>query len=214
MATVPTQLLSDAPLSLFWQGLVLGFAIAAPVGPIGVLCIQRTLSRGRRAGFVSGLGAATADGVYGLVAGLGLTAVSSVLVSFQTGIRVAGGLFLLYLGIQTVTAKPAETAAESAGDGLLSDYASTFVLTLTNPVTILAFVGIFAGVGVGVSGAYRDALVFVGGVVLGSAAWWLTLSTGVSLFRSRVTPDVLRRVNQLAGAILVGFAVVVFASLV
>ncbi len=152
--------------------------------------------------------------MYGLVAGLGLTAVSSVLVSFQTGIRVVGGLFLLYLGIQTVTAKPAETAAESAGDGLLSDYASTFVLTLTNPVTILAFVGIFAGVGVGVSGAYRDALVFVGGVVLGSAAWWLTLSTGVSLFRSRVTPDVLRRVNQLAGAILVGFAVVVFASLV
>ncbi|KAB1196687.1 LysE family translocator [Haloferax sp. MBLA0078] len=201
-------------MSFFWQGLVLGFSIAAPVGPIGILCIQRTLSRGRRAGFVSGLGAATADGVYGLLAGLGLTAISSFLVSFQTVIRVGGGLFLLYLGIKTFTALPATTAAEASESGLLSDYASTFVLTLTNPVTILAFVGIFAGVGVGLSGNYLDTVTLVGGVVLGSAAWWFVLSTGVSLFRDRVTEDLLRRVNQLAGGILVGFGVAVFASLV
>nr|WP_255518310.1 LysE family transporter [Haloferax sp. CBA1150] len=188
--------------------------MAAPVGPIGILCIQRTLSRGRRAGFVSGLGAATADGVYGLLAGLGLTAISSFLVSFQTVIRVGGGLFLLYLGIKTFTALPATTAAEASESGLLSDYASTFVLTLTNPVTILAFVGIFAGVGVGLSGNYLDTVTLVGGVVLGSAAWWFVLSTGVSLFRDRVTEDLLRRVNQLAGGILVGFGVAVFASLV
>ncbi|WP_225316397.1 MULTISPECIES: LysE family translocator [Haloferax] len=197
------------------QGLVLGVSIAAPVGPIGVLCIQRTLSRGRRAGFVSGLGAASADAVYGVIAGFGITALSSILLDYQTGIRVAGGLLLVYLGVQSFRAEPAETAAATTdSERLAHDYGSTFLLTITNPVTILAFVGIFAGLGVGTSGNYLDAAVLVAGVFTGSALWWLVLSTGVSLFRTRFTRPVMRRVNQLAGVVIAGFGVLALWSAV
>jgi len=176
------------------------------VGPIGVLCIQRTLSRGRLSGFVSGLGAASADAVYGSIAGFGITVLSSLLLDYRTGIRIGGGLLLLYLGIQSFRAEPAETAVSTSDvQSLARDYGSTFLLTITNPVTIIAFVGIFTGLGVGVSGDYSDAAVLVGGVFLGSALWWLVLSAGVSLFRSRFTRSVMRRVNHLAGAVIVGF---------
>lgn len=195
------------------QGIVLGFSIAAPVGPIGVLCIQRTLAKGRRSGFVSGLGAATADAVYGSLAGFGLTGLSAVLLDHQTSIRIGGGLLLLALGVQSVRAEPAETAAGAADvQGLANDYGSTFLLTMTNPVTILAFVGIFTGLGVGVSGDYTEAAVLVAGVFLGSALWWLALSAGVSHLRSRVTHTVMRRVNQLAGAVIVGFGLLALWS--
>ncbi|MFC7096217.1 LysE family translocator [Halobaculum marinum] len=187
---------------------MLGFSIAAPVGPIGVLCIQRTLSKGRRSGFVSGLGAASADAVYGSIAGFGITVLSSLLLDYRTGIRIGGGLLLLYLGVRSFRSEPAETAvATSDVQGLARDYGSTFLLTVTNPVTIIAFVGIFTGLGVGVSGDYADAAVLVGGVFLGSALWWLALSAGVSRFRSRFTRSLMRRVNQLAGAVIVGFGV-------
>ncbi|WP_416839514.1 LysE family translocator [Haloferax sp. DFSO52] len=204
------------------QGIALGVSIAAPVGPIGILCIQRTLARGRRAGFVSGLGAASADAVYAAIAGFGLTALSSILLDHQTGIRLVGGLFLVYLGLQSFRAEPT-TGGESTGtqtdrttaehQTLARDYASTFLLTLTNPVTILAFVGIFAGLGVGLSGTYVDAAVLVVGVTTGSALWWFLLSTGVSLFRTRFTRPVLRRVNQLAGVVIGGFGVFVLVGL-
>jgi threonine/homoserine/homoserine lactone efflux protein len=187
--------------------MVLGFSIAAPVGPIGVLCIQRTLSKGRLSGFVSGLGAASADAVYGSIAGFGITVLSSLLLDYRTGIRIGGGFLLLYLGIRSFRAEPAETAVSTSDvQGLARDYGSTFLLTITNPVTIIAFVGVFAGLGVGVSGDYSDAAVLVGGVFLGSALWWLALSAGVNRFRSRFTRPVVRRVNRLAG-VVVGFGV-------
>ncbi|WP_380681616.1 LysE family translocator [Salinigranum sp. GCM10025319] len=196
-------------MGILLQGIVLGFSIAAPVGPIGVLCIQRTLSKGRLSGFVSGLGAASADAVYGAIAGFGLTALSSLLLDYRTGIRIGGGILLLYLGVQSFRAEPAETAVSTSDvQGLVRDYGSTFALTITNPVTIIAFVGIFTGLGVGVSGDYSDAAVLVGGVFLGSALWWLALSVGVSRFRSRFTRPVMRRVNQLAGAVIVGFGLI------
>ncbi|WP_368407891.1 LysE family translocator [Haloarchaeobius salinus] len=193
-------------MDILIQGIVLGFSIAAPVGPIGVLCIQRTLSKGRLSGFVSGLGAASADAVYGSIAGFGITVLSALLLDHRTGIRIGGGLLLLYLGIRSLRAEPAETVVSTSDvQGLARDYGSTFLLTITNPVTIIAFVGIFTGLGVGVSGDYSEAAVLVGGVFLGSALWWLALSGGVSLFRSRFTRSVMRRVNQLAGAVIVGF---------
>lgn len=190
------------------RGIVLGFSIAAPVGPIGVLCIQRTLSNGRRSGFVSGLGAASADAVYGAIAGFGITAVSSLLLDYRVGIRIGGGILLLYLGVQSFRAEPAETAVSTTDvQGLAGDYGSTFLLTISNPVTIIAFVGIFTGLGVGASGNYTHAAVLVGGVFLGSALWWFVLSTAVSVFRVRFTRSIMRRVNRLAGIVIVGFGV-------
>lgn len=179
-----------------------------------MLCIQRTLSKGRLSGFVSGLGAASADAVYGAIAGFGVTAVSSLLLGHQTAIRLCGGAVLLYLGIQSFRAEPttasttSTAAAAPDANGLARDYGSTFLLTITNPVTIIAFVGIFTGLGVGISGAYADAAVLVGGVFLGSTLWWLTLSVGVSLLRTRFTRSVVRRVNRLAGVLIAGFGLV------
>jgi threonine/homoserine/homoserine lactone efflux protein len=136
----------------FLKGLLLGFSIAAPVGPIGLLCIQRTIANGRRSGLVTGLGAATADGLYGAVAAFGLTTISGFLVGQQIWLRLIGGLFLLYLGSRTFLSKSAERAASSIHKNLFRDYASTVFLTITNPMTILSFAAVFAGLGLASTG--------------------------------------------------------------
>jgi threonine/homoserine/homoserine lactone efflux protein len=199
---------------LLLKGVVLGFSIAAPVGPIGVLCIRRTLADGRAVGFVSGLGAATADTFYGAVAAFGLTAISGLLTQQQGIIRLVGGLFLFYLGLRTLRAKPATQAASVRRGGLLTAYGSTVFLTLTNPTTILSFIAIFAGLGVASGvGGFGSAGLLVLGVFCGSALWWLILSTGVSVVRARITPRVLRWVNIVSGALLLGFGIFSLLSL-
>jgi threonine/homoserine/homoserine lactone efflux protein len=200
----------------FLRGLAIGFGIAAPVGPIGVLCIRRTLADGRAVGFASGLGAATADAVYGAVAAFGLTLVSSALVGQGLWLRAIGGLFLCYLGARTWMAPPAVTPGPvGRSRGLAAAWASTFALTLTNPTTIISFAAVFAGLGLGGRvGGYGTAALMVLGVFLGSALWWLLLSTGVGLFRSALTPDRLRWVNRGAGAIIAAFGVAALAGLV
>jgi len=193
-------------MELFLRGLIIGFSIAAPVGPIGVLCIRRTLAEGRLTGFLSGMGAASADMFYGAVAAFGLTAVQDLLLGRSDWLRLVGGIFLLYLGVKTFFSKPAEGAVQSTRGGLFGAYLSTFFLTITNPLTILSFMAIFAGLSFGeTDGNYATAAFMVLGVFLGSAAWWLTLSTGVSLLRDRFTPSHLIWVNRLAGAIIVAF---------
>lgn len=196
-------------LSVFLRGLAIGFGIAAPVGPIGVLCIHRTLADGRAVGFAAGLGAATADALYGAVAAFGLTLVSRALVGQRVWLQAVGGLFLCYLGIRTWMTAPAATAEPSRrGPGLVSAWASTFALTLTNPTTILSFVAIFAGLGLGAgAGGYRPAALMVLGVFLGSALWWLLLSTGVGFVRSALTREGLRWVNRLAAVIIAAFGI-------
>jgi len=195
------------------RGWLIGFAIAAPVGPIGVLCIRRTLSDGRLNGFLSGLGAATADSTYGAIAAFGLTALQDLLLRQQVWLRIAGGLFLLYLGIRTLLAAPARTAAPASNrGGLVGAYLSTFVLTLTNPATILAFLVIFAGFRLGEqTHSYGGAVSIVFGVFLGSASWWLLLSTLVGLLRERFTADWMRWVNRLAGGVICAFGVAALA---
>ena len=193
-------------LSVFFRGLLIGFSIAAPVGPIGVLCIRRTLAEGRLAGFLSGMGAASADMFYGAVAAFGLTAVQDLLIGQSNWLRIVGGIFLLYLGIKTFFSKPSEKAAESRRGGLFGAYLTTFFLTITNPLTILSFIAIFAGLRLGeTNGNYISASFMVLGVFLGSAAWWLTLSTGVSFLREKFTPAWLTWVNRLAGVIIFVF---------
>lgn len=194
------------------RGLILGFSIAAPVGPIGVLCIRRTLAEGRAVGLASGLGAATADAAYGLIAAFGLTAISGALVAQQFWLGVLGGLFLLYLGVRTLLAKPAEHSAASTRRGLAGAYLSTLALTLTNPMTILSFVAIFAGFGLASEANYGAASVLVVGVFLGSALWWLGLSTAVSWLRTRFNPQTLVWVNRLSGLIIMVFGVIALWS--
>ena len=199
---------------MFLEGIVIGFAIAAPVGPIGVLCIRRTLADGRASGFISGLGAATADAVYGSVAALGLTFVTNLLLGGESWLRLVGGAFLILLGVRTFLVRPAEWAAPAGRSGLPGAYASTFLLTLTNPTTILSFAAIFAGLGAGdASGDVLSAMLLVSGVFLGSAVWWFVLSAAVGLFRAKLSVRGLRWVNRVSGAVIAAFGVLALSGL-
>lgn len=190
---------------MFFKGLLIGFAIAVPVGPIGFLCLRRTLVYGRITGFVSGLGAATADALYGLVAAFGLTAISAFLLRMETWLQLFGGLFLVGLGLKTALANPpstgsGETPLPPKQRSWHAAYLSTLALTLASPATIIAFVAIFAGVGLGVTaGKPLHALELVAGVFSGSAAWWLALSLGAGVLRDRLHARSLHVMHVISG---------------
>ena len=194
-------------MNFILKGVLIGFSIAAPVGPIGILCIRRSVAEGRRSGLVTGLGAATADAVYGCVAGFGLTAISNFLVGQKFWLGFLGGLFLCYLGVRTFVSQPKEQSAEAPSTGLFSAFVSTFFLTITNPMTILSFVAILAGLGLGKSADYFNATALVAGVFGGSALWWLLLSGGAALFRSKISLEWMRLLNRGSGCIIFGFGV-------
>jgi len=193
-------------LGLILKGLVLGFSIAAPVGPIGVLCIRRTLANGFRSGLVSGLGAATADAIYGTIAAAGLTLVADFLVRQQLWLGLLGGGFLVYLGIKTLRTLPQPKENALGKDSPGGNYFSTLLLTLSNPMTIFMFAAIFSGVSIQTGAIYRfNAFLLVLGVFSGSALWWLSLSAAVSLLREKVNARLMVWVNRLAGAVITGF---------
>ncbi len=201
------------PLDYLLKGLIIGFSIAAPVGPIGVLTIKRTLAEGRLSGFVTGMGAAMADTVYGFIAGFGLTVISAFLLTQAFWIKLIGGLFLLFLGVKSFISKPASNAAKLDSKGLFSNFVSTFFLTLTSPVTILSFVAIFAGLGLGTTKTdYTSSLSLVFGIFLGSALWWLILSSVVGFFQTKITPERLVWINRLSGLILLSFGLLALYS--
>jgi len=191
-------------LVFFLKGIAVGIVIAVPVGPVGVLCVRRTIFEGRLFGFLSGLGAATADTIFGIVAGFGLTVVSDVLLDYQTWLRAAGGLFLVYVGVSALRKQVVRCEApEKNAENLLSAYLSTFALTITNPVTILAFLGIFAGVGfTGEEATLGRAAMLVAGVLVGSLIWWLGISLGAGLFRKSFGERHLALLNRVSGGIL------------
>jgi threonine/homoserine/homoserine lactone efflux protein len=200
----------------FLRSLLIGLSIAATVGPMSILCIQRTLQRGYVYGLVSGLGVATADGCYGSIAAFGLTIVSTFLVNQQTWIRLIGGAFLIYLGIRTILSRPPERAAtvKTGAGTFIGAYTSTFVLTLTNPLTILSFAAIFAGLGVASTGrSYLAATLVVAGVFCGSALWWCILTGSISLLRARFTPTWMLWLNRASGCIIAAFGIIALTSL-
>lgn len=200
-------------IRLFLEGLVIGFIVAVPVGPIGLLCVNRALSGGPGYGLVSGLGVAAADAIAAAVAALGLTLISNFVLSQQMWLRPIGGIFLCYLGLRIFLTRPTEQGAPVEVNSLVAAYASTFFLTLTNPVTLLSFIAIYAGWGVeSLSGNYLSAAVFAGGVLVGSALWWIFLSAGLLVFREKFTRGGLRWVHRISGVIITGFGFVVLLS--
>jgi threonine/homoserine/homoserine lactone efflux protein len=199
---------NEVILLFFFKGFLIGIAIAAPVGPIGILCIRRTLAYGRRSGLVSGLGAAMADSFYGCIAALGLTAISHFLTHEQFWLRFGGGWFLLYLGLRTFLSRPGGALASGRGLNLAGDFFSTFFLTLANPLTLFAFAAIFAGLGLVTGGeTVWEPGILVAGVFLGSALWWWVLSYGISVFRDRFNPRGLGWINRISGLVLLSFGV-------
>ena len=198
---------------LFIKGFIIGFSIAAPVGPIGILCIQRTLAGGNVQGLVTGLGAATADAIYGFIAAFGLTFISRFLVAHSVWFRVIGGLFLCYLGIRAFLSKPQNQAVSVTNRNTLSSYGTTFFLTLTNPMTILFFAGVFAGIGmVSETIQYTSAGLMVIGVFIGSGTWWLILSGITSILRNKMDERKLSWVNKISGFIILAFGMAAIIS--
>jgi threonine/homoserine/homoserine lactone efflux protein len=197
------------------RGFVLGFTIAAAIGPISLLCIRRTLAEGRVVGLASGLGVASADATYGAIAAFGLTAVTDLLIDGRRVLGLVGGVFLLWLAWRTFRAVPSERASADTGArrGLPAAYVSTLGLTLANPMTILSFAALFVGLGV-TGGDAAGAASLTAGVFCGSAAWWVVLVGVIGALRSRVTPRGLRAVNVASGLLIGAFAVVALASAV
>lgn len=202
-------------IELFFRGVGIGFVVAAPVGPIGMLVINRTLAEGWLLGLATGLGAAVADTLYGCVGAFGLTFISHFLMGYAVWTRLMGGLFLCYLGIKTILAKPEKGEAGASRVRYAIAFSTTVLLTLANPVTILMFMAVFAGLGFGTGGgAYGAAGSVVAGVFAGSMLWWAILTEGLALIHHRLAPGTMRYINLVSGALLCVFGAVAILSLI
>lgn len=192
-----------------WKGMLLGLSIAAPIGPISILCIKKTLASGLKAGFFSGLGAATADAVYGFIAGFGLFWLSDLFLQFKGIIQLLGGLFICYLGIKFMqSGGQVQIQEQDTRQSSLFSYFVAFLLTLSNPMTILFFVGVFGASGILFSHASSDVPLLVGGVFIGSMIWWLLLVGAVALLQIRLLKARhLALINKLSGFMLICFGV-------
>jgi threonine/homoserine/homoserine lactone efflux protein len=202
-------------IGLFFKGLLVGFLIATPVGPTGVLCIQRTLNKGKLHGIVSGLGAASADAIYGFVAAFGLTFISNFLVKEQMWLRLIGGIFLCYMGARVYLSKSQQRATPEDGASYVRDYVSAFILTFTNPTTFLAFAAAFAGLGlVSLIEHHIAALLLVAGVFVGSGLWWLILSGITATFLGKLLYTRPAWLNKISGIIIIAFGLFVLLTLI
>jgi threonine/homoserine/homoserine lactone efflux protein len=189
---------------IFLKGFGVGFTVAAIVGPIGIMCIRRTLADGQAVGLAIGLGAALADTIFSLIAGFGLKFIGNFMLSHQLLLHFVGGVFLVYLGINIFRHQPSTEPAHVSGTGLIGIALSTFFLTLTNPVTIISFTAIFAALGLGPSD-YATGVKLVTGVFMGSALWFVLLTTFLSFFHKKIGPYGLMLINKISGLIIVGF---------
>jgi threonine/homoserine/homoserine lactone efflux protein len=196
--------------SFFAKGLIIGILINAPLGPIGLLCVQRTLSKGKLYGLMSGLGAATADAIYSFIPAFGLTLLSSFLVDHHAWFRPIGGLFLCALGIKALLSKSKKTAIPETRISHFGAYASTLFLTLMNPLLLLVFIAIFAGLRIVNSSAnYGSSVLLVAGIFIGSGLWWLLLCSIASAFREKLTSDNIMWIKKISGLIIIAFGLLV-----
>ncbi len=198
--------------TFFFKGLIIGFLIAVPVGPIGVLCIHRTLAEGKIQGLISGLGAATADAIYGSIAAFGVTFVSDFLIEQQFWFRIIGSVFLCCLGVRTFFSKTVKEAGANKSLGLVGNYGSTFLLTLMNPITVLAFAVVFASLGIANSHNGSAALL-IAGVFTGSGIWWFMISGVTGIFREKVSHSNLVWLNRISGTIIIVFGLLILFNL-
>lgn len=188
---------------LLGKGLVLGFSVAAPVGPIGILCMDRSLRHGKLSGFSTGMGAAAADTVYGAIAAIGIASVMGFLAGYERELRFVGGVLLLIVAWRMYITPPPIFQQRAPGQKrpLLRLFTESFVLTISNPMTILGFMAVYAGLGIQ-AGNLQEICIVLAGVFFGSAAWWLSLSVGTVLLRQKLTPKFLARFSRGAGIMI------------
>ncbi|PLX08703.1 MAG: lysine transporter LysE [Marinilabiliales bacterium] len=204
-------------LDIVWKGILIGLSASIPLGPIGVLCIQRTLNKGRRAGFISGLGAAAADGFYAVIAGFSVSIVINYLTEYQLYIRIVGSIILFILGYNLMTSNPAvqlRKQLKKKRKGLFGDFISIFALTLSNQITVFVFVAVFAGFNVvDKTSATLSVLILIAGILTGASAWWFTLSSIVSIFKEKFKLRRLLVINRIAGILVIAFCGFIIATL-
>lgn len=204
-------------LDLLWKGIIIGLSASIPLGPIGVLCIQRTLNKGRKSGFISGLGAAAADGFYAIVAGFSVSIVIDSLTEYQLYLRIIGSIVLFVLGYKLITTNPAvqlRNQLKKKRKGLFGDFISIFALTISNPITVFVFVAVFAGFHVLDPDTERySVLVLIFGILLGASTWWFTLSSVVSIFKDKFRLRRLLLINRIAGVLVIAFGGFIIATL-
>lgn len=200
-------------ITFFLKGVVIGVAMAIPIGPIGILCIRKTLAEGHARGMVVGFGAATADSLFAAIAAFGLTIVSDLITSQTFWLRLVGGGFLLFLGIRTLYLKHKESTDLQIKKGFLGSYVSSFLLALTNPMTIFAFVIVFAAFGLEEQLNVFSAAILVAGVFAGSSLWFLGLSYSASLFRKKLNSGGLTWVNRISGGLIIISGIAAFVSI-
>ncbi|VEP13050.1 Lysine exporter protein (LYSE/YGGA) [Hyella patelloides LEGE 07179] len=201
-------------INLLLRGWIFGLAIAAPVGPIGVLCIRQTLAYGWFRGFICGLGAATADAIYGCIAGFGLTFITDFLLEQKIWLRLIGGIFLCYLGVKTFLTRIKTDDAQVKNANMVGLYTSTLLLTLTNPATILTFAAIFSGMGsIATQGNYVSSVILVTGIFFGSGFWWLLLSMSMILVKAKLALTNLKWINRISGVVIIVFGLIALVSI-
>lgn len=200
--------------SILLKGIVIGFSLAAPIGPVGMMCIRRTLTHGHLRGFVSGLGAATADSVYAIVAAFGITLISNFILQHEYPIRLVGGILLILLGIRTLARHPVEKDPKNGLNGHASAYVTMFFLTFTNPMTLFAFAVVFAGMGAGsVIGDTLKASFLVAGVFVGSAIWFVFITTAVHVYKDKFKLWGLKIINAIAGLFILICGIAILVSI-
>jgi threonine/homoserine/homoserine lactone efflux protein len=203
-------------VTVLLKGVVIGFSLAAPIGPVGMMCIRRTLTHGHLRGFVSGLGAAVADSVYAIIAAFGITLISNFIIAEEYWIRLVGGVLLILLGLRTILVHPIETSSKNSVNGHASAFVSMFFLTFTNPMTLFAFAVVFAGMGAGSTvgeGNTLTASLLVAGVFLGSALWFLLITSAVHFYKDKFKLWGLKIVNVISGSFILVCGIIVLASL-
>ena len=202
-------------ISVFLQGAIVGFSIAAPIGPTGIICIRRTLIFGARSGFTSGVGAATANTIYSTILVSGLTLLSPSFLMCHFCLRLLGGAFLLYLGYKTFRSSPDQSAQQFTHKTFFSDFISTFFVSITNPITMISYFALFTSLGLEeLKGNWSSGFSLVSGVFSGAASWWFILTQAITLFRKRITPTVMRWMNRIAGCVIAIFGLLAWTSLI
>ena len=195
-------------LTLTLTGFLVGLAISVPVGPIGLLCIQRSLQDGFKIGLMTGIGAALADGTYGFIVAFGLGAVSKLFIEHERIIALVGAIVLIFLGIQLFTTPPKDPHAKASDRSPWHALGTSYFLTFTNPTTVLVLVGLFTGLGLGstVLLDFRQALLLVTSLMLGAASWWFCLSAATAfILHHRISPQILQRINRVSGTLMLIF---------
>ena len=206
---------------LILSGVGMGLFAAMPIGPVNLICIRRSFAFGTLNGFVSGLGAALGDGIFAAITGFGLTWIAQLIEGYATIIELAGGAMMVWMGYRIFVSPPVlrcqEDRGDSEGTNLAQAMASTFLLTITNPATLLAFTGMFASLGglAGGAGTFHDAGFVVTGVICGSAGWWLALTSFIGLYHTRIDETAMRRINRGSGFLVavIGLAVLIHLAI-